>query len=32
MSKPKLLLLPGALGASSMFVSLVDKLKDDYDF
>ena len=31
LGKPKLLLLPGALGASSMFVSLVDKLKDDYD-
>ncbi len=31
MSKPKLLLLPGALGASSMFDPLIDKLKEDYE-
>jgi len=31
MSKPKLLLLPGALGASSMFDPLIDRLKEDYE-
>jgi surfactin synthase thioesterase subunit len=31
MNKPQLLLLPGALGASSMFVPITNKLKEDYE-